>query len=73
MKENLDISLVNFIDNHLPEYGIRGTYPNGSQKIIEKFKDKFLAEVWQVNITNPTGRDSEGQELRSSIIVEVKK
>ncbi|MDE1868019.1 MAG: hypothetical protein KGI08_09965 [Thaumarchaeota archaeon] len=71
MKENP--SFEHFINNHLPEYGIRGTYPDGSQKVIERFKSKFLAEVWQVNITNPTGRDSQGNELRSSIIVEVNK
>ncbi len=74
MKESdLQQSFNNFINRHTPDYGIQVTYPNGEVKIDDRFKTVFEAQWWQVNVTNPFAIDSQGNRIRSSLIVKINK
>lgn len=73
-ESDLNQGLQNFIDKATPNYGLMVRDENGTRRIDPlQFKSHFEAEFWQTNITNVFAMDSQGKEIKGSIIVDLKK
>lgn len=74
MKEaDINQAFENFVDKNTPSYGFIVRDEDGSQRVDPlKFKSRFQAEFWLVNVTNAFAMDSEGREIKGAILVDFK-
>lgn len=70
---DLGQAFENFVDRNTPDYGFIVRDEDGSQRVDPlRFKSRFQAEFWLVNVTNAFAMDSEGTPIKGAILVELK-